>query len=402
MSDNASVMSGGAGHRRRCCAALVLLALVLASGCRERSSTEVNIGGTATPGTPGEAMWLAFKQRAEAASGGRIHLRTLIYGQLGSEEQLLSGLRRGRIQYANLSAQVLSTVVPEMTLLYAPFLFDSAEQADYVYDRYLTGLFRGLLAEQGIHLVTWYEIGFHDVYGRQPLLVPADARGRRFRIASSLNARLFAEAIGADPVLLGFGEIVPSLQTGLVEAGENSVSVYAHTGIAGEAPHLTLTHHALGMSVIVAPRAWWEGLAVGDRRILAESFPPVTESRRQVREEMAGDLRAADTLGITVHPLDAVAAAAWRSATRGVTQALIEEIGGRAGEVYAVIEAGKAEFARRGGSAQENVAAGAAPALPGGHSGFSRDSAHSQSSTAVPLIAPLRRSSSASLARVSG
>ncbi len=362
MSDSASRRSRGAAYRWRCCAALALLVLTFVAGCRERSGTEVNIGGTATPGTPGEAMWLSFRQRAEAASGGRFHLRTLIYGQLGSEEQLLSGLRRGRIQYANLSAQVLSTVVPELTLLYAPFLFDSAAQADYVYDRYLTSVFRSLLAEQGIHLVTWYEIGFHDVYAREPLLVPADARGRRFRIASSLNARLFAEAIGADPVLLGFGEIVPSLQTGLVEAGENSVSVYAHTGIAGEAPHLTLTHHALGMSVIVAPRAWWEGLAAEDRRILEQSFPPVTESRRQVRAEMAGDLRAAGALGITVHPLDAAARDAWRRATRGVTQALIEEIGGRSGEVYAAIEAGKAEFARGARDKQESVAPGAAPA----------------------------------------
>ncbi|MCC7257238.1 MAG: TRAP transporter substrate-binding protein [Gammaproteobacteria bacterium] len=351
-------MHGGNARRRvaaadlvRCCTALLLALLVAAgaTGCRQRSGTTVNIGGTATPNTPGEALWLGFKARTEAASGGRIRMRALIYGQLGSEEQLLSGLRRGRIQYANLSAQVLSTVVPELAVLQAPFLFDSAAEADFVYDRYLTGFYRRLLAEKGIHLVTWYEIGFHDVYGIEPILTPGDARGRRFRIASSLNARLFAEAIGADPVLLGFGEIVPSLQTGLIEAGENSVSLYARTGIAGEAPHLTLTHHLLGVSLIVAPSTWWQALTAEERRILTESFPAVEESRRVVREQGAAELGEAQALGFVVHPLDAVSREAWRQATAGVTRALIDEIGGRAQEAHDLIVRAKVEYAETGG-----------------------------------------------------
>lgn len=333
--------------RPRWLPAAAVLLLALLAGCEPRTGTQVTIGGTATPHTPGEGLWLEFKTRAEEASGGRIHMRALIYGQLGSEEQLLSGLRRGRIQYANLSAQIVSTVVPELTLLYAPFLFDDEAEADFVYDHYLTDLFRGLLADKDLHLVTWYEIGFHDIYGRAPILVPADARGRRFRIASSLNARLFAEAIGADAIPLGFADIVPSLQTGLIEAGENSVTLYSRTGIAGEAPHLTLTHHLLGMSVIVSRKAWWDSLPEGDRRILTDSFPPIGKSRRVAREQTAGDLRDAKKLGIIVHELTPAQREQWRRATAGVTQELVDEIGGRAADVYGVIQAGKAEFARR-------------------------------------------------------
>ena len=71
----------------------------------------------------------------------------------------------------------------------------------------------------------------------------------------SLSARLFAQSIGADMIPLGYGEIVPSLQTGLIDAGENSISLYARTGISAEAPYLTLTRHVFGMSVIVAEDA---------------------------------------------------------------------------------------------------------------------------------------------------
>lgn len=309
----------------------------------------ITIGGTSTPNTPGADMWLQFKNDAEAASGGALELRPLIYGQLGSEEQLLSGLRRGRIQFANLSAQVTSTLVPELSLLYTPYLFEDEEEADYVYDRFLTEIFRELLAEVGLHLVTWYEIGFHSVYGRERILTPADARGRRFRVSASLNARLFADAIGADKIPLGYGEIVPSLQTGLIDAGENSISLYARTGISAEAPYLTLTRHVFGMSVIVVDLKWWQQQDEATRQVLTDNFPSIDQSRAATRAQDVADL-ADPELGIRWQALTPGQRVEWQQVTSGVAEQLLQDIGGRSREIYAIILKGKAEYAaQRGG-----------------------------------------------------
>lgn len=330
---------------RACLMLLWVVILTGIAGCgSDQGATVVNLGGTTVPDTPGEAIWLEFKQEAETASDGRLELRPLIYGQLGSEEQLLSGLRRGRIQFANLSAQVTSTVVPELALLYAPYLFDSLAEADYVYDTYLTDIYRDLLAAQNLHLITWYEIGFHSIYAKKQVLAPADAVGLRFRVSSSLNARLFAEALGADVIPLGFGEIVSGLQTGLIDAGENSISLYARTGIADEAPHYTQTRHAFGVSVIVADLAWWNRLPDTDRVILRESFPTIEESRSLTRRQDLADLQD-PALKIVVHDLTESQRADWRAGTAGVREELLDAIGGRAREIFAVIVAGKAEFA---------------------------------------------------------
>jgi TRAP-type C4-dicarboxylate transport system substrate-binding protein len=327
---------------RRLAAWLVVALLV--TGCESDSSvTIINLGGTATPNTPGEAIWLTFKHDAETASNGRLELRPLIYGQLGSEEQVLSGLRRGRIQFANLSAQVTSTIVPELSLLYAPYLFDSAAEADYIYDNYLTDIFRDLLAARNLHLVTWYEIGFHSVYAKEPLILPADANGRRFRVSNSLNARLFAESIGADVIPLGFGEIVSGLQTGLIEAGENSISLYARTGISDEAPHFTMTRHAYGISVILTKKDWWDGLAENNRRILKKSFPSVEKSRSATRAQNVLDLEDPQ-LEIRIHELNAVQQQEWRQRSAAVTELLLTTIGGRAREIYDLILQGQAEY----------------------------------------------------------
>ncbi len=314
-------------------------------GCSGQSKDAITVAGTTFPNTIGDQHWLTFQQNIQDAGTEGLDLRMLIYGQLGSEEQIVSGLRRGRVHFANLSALVASTIVPEFTLLYAPYLFDSEAEADYVYDNYLTELFRKMLAEHDLHLLTWYEIGFLNVYGKTPIIVPEDASGKRFRVGSSEAARLFAEAISADVIPLGYGEVVSSLQTGLIEAGENSISTYARTGIAGEAPHVTLTQHSFGISVIVTRKSWWDSLSNAHRQLLTGAFPAIEETRRGVRMEAMADLESGIEMGIVVHQPMLAQLEQWRAVTADVTGMLVESTGGRSAEILQIIEAGKKEFA---------------------------------------------------------
>jgi TRAP-type C4-dicarboxylate transport system substrate-binding protein len=317
----------------------------LLAGCGVQPDySQVTVVGTTFPDTEGERHWLHFRDSIQASADNSISLRMLIYGQLGSEDQLVSGLRRGRVQFANLSAMAVSAVVPEMALLYAPFLFNGEAEADFVYDNYLTPLYRELLAEKGLHLVSWYEIGFLDVYSIKPLLLPLQADGRRFRVGAGPAARLFATAIGADVIPLGFSDVVASLQTGLIEAGENSVSLYARTGIATEAPHLTLTEHAFGVSAIVASKAWWDSLTSQQQQIITAAWPTIEETRQAVRAESAQDLRDATKLGIQVHSLSSEERQQWQDVAVPVTDVLIKKIGGRSAEVFSVIQAARSDY----------------------------------------------------------
>ena len=323
--------------------ALLVCAVLAACGQQGDGERPVTIAGTTFPDTMGERHWLGFADELDAATD--LPLRLLIYGQLGSEDQLVSGLRRGRVQFANLSAMAVSTVVPEMALLYAPFLFDNEAESDFVYDRYLTPLYRELLSEKGLHLVSWYEIGFIHVYGKEPLLSPDDMNGRRFRVGAGPAARMFGKAIGADVIPLGFADVVASLQTGLIESGENAISLYARTGIAGEAPHVTLTSHSFGVSAIVASKAWWDSLSPDEQSAVTAAWPTAPEVRAEVRAESAADLAAGAELGITVHSITPAQRERWREVTAPVTEQLIATIGGRSDEIHAAIQEGRAAFA---------------------------------------------------------
>jgi len=305
---------------------------------------EMTVAGTAIPNTVGETHFLNFKTAVDAQSQGTLKLKMLVHGQLGSEENLVSGLRRNRVHFANLSAIITSTLIPETALLYAPYLFDNEEEADFVYDNYLTQIFTELLAAKGLQFISWSEIGFHNVYGKEPILLPEHAKGKRYRVSASLSSRYFAEAIGADLIPMGYAEIVQSLQTGLIEAGDNSVALYAKRGIDQEAPHYTLTQHSLGMSIMVARKIWWDQLTSRQQQIITNAWPEAKILRQSLRSEVARDLANAASLGIVVHALSESDRKLWKQATQGQAERLALEIGGRATEVLDLISEGKKQF----------------------------------------------------------
>jgi TRAP-type C4-dicarboxylate transport system substrate-binding protein len=304
------------------------------------------VGGTAFRNTEGERLWLGFRDRLLADPAAGVKPRMLIYGELGTEEQIVSGLRRGRVHFANLSANIAATVVPEVSLIYTPYLFGDAAEADFVLDRYLTPEFEKLFAARGLVFISWFEIGFHHVYSRRkPILVPADARGVRFRVAASEAANRFAGAIGADVIPLAYADVIPSLQTRLIEAGEQSVSLYARSGIALEAPHLTLTGHSMGMSVIVAQKRFWDGLRPEQQRAIRAAFPGIRDSRKVIRAEEQRDLEQAAKLRFKVYRLTPEQRKLWAEATRSTHPALLRSIGGDAERLYKLALEGKRAYA---------------------------------------------------------
>jgi len=322
---------------------LVLLVLSCDSST-ESDVIEMTVAGTAIPNTVGEAHFLNFKTAVDAQSQGTLKLKMLVHGQLGSEENLVSGLRRNRVHFANLSAIITSTLIPETALLYAPYLFDNEEEADFVYDNYLTQIFTELLAAKGLQFISWSEIGFHNVYGKEPILLPEHAKGKRYRVSASLSSRYFAEAIGADLIPTGYAEIVQSLQTGLIEAGDNSVALYAKRGIDQEAPHYTLTQHSLGMSIMVARKMGWDQLSPRQQQIITNAWPEAKILRQSLRAEVAKDLANAASLGIVVHALSESDRELWKQVTQGQAERLALAIGGQATEVLDLISEGKKQF----------------------------------------------------------
>ena len=103
----------------------------------------------------------------------------------------------------------------------------------------------------------------------KPLRAPADFKGLRLRVQASRVLVAQMRALGAEPVVLPFGETRRALARRVVDGAENPLSNFLTQGLQAVQTDLTLTRHGyLGYCVVVNQR-FWNHLRPGDRAQLA-------------------------------------------------------------------------------------------------------------------------------------
>lgn len=140
---------------------------------------EAIVAAYVVPGAPASVLIEGFADKIAPLSQDRLTTKRLIYGEAGSEEQVMASLRRGRVHVASLGNAPLATVVSEMGLISVPFLADSHEEFVYIFDTYLRGTLTDLLAEHGMIALHWIELGPSHIYAKSPIVDVADIKGGR-------------------------------------------------------------------------------------------------------------------------------------------------------------------------------------------------------------------------------
>lgn len=307
--------------------------------------SEVAIGAYILPGSPSDILFKNYAATIDDASGGALEAKLMIYGEAGSEERQLSALRRGRMQVASISSLVLSNLMPEIEITMAPFLFDTLEEFDFVLDTYLLDEFQALVAERDLTVLRWIELGGQNFYGKKPILWPEDVRGYRMRASSDTATKVIWELLDADLIFLPSSELVPALQTGLLDGGAAVPLVYSGIGISEHASHYTLSSHFYIGALLMANQRWLDSLPDSLRRIVIDSFATNEEIRSTFRILSRDFVVNAASAGVTVHSLTRDQRAAWKAAATGSHRRLIEVIGGRSQQIYDVIQEGKRVYA---------------------------------------------------------
>lgn len=288
--------------------------------------------------------WIIFENEVRATLGNQVDLTMLTGGQVGNEDNMLASLRRGRAQMGIISIGALSALVPELSLLSAPFLFESDAEADFVMDEVLFKPYADLLAQRGITLIKWEDGGWHNIFGRKPLRMPNHLIDYRLRSSATDATRLFLSAFGADVVVLDFGDMVSALETGLVDGGVTTSIIYRLAGLYEDAPHYTLTRHAFAPGALIANKAWIletpekvlekiiaaHGTADGGRKVV-----------RTEREESEDFLRQA---GVNIYELKPEQKKLWVEAVKPMNNKLIAAIGGEARLIYDLAREGRKKF----------------------------------------------------------
>ena len=269
----------------------------------------------AVPGSVDDRGWQALIRHIEQAAGDRIEIKALLRGEGGTETAYLSHLRRGRVNLSTASFASSAAIVPEVAVLSLPYLFDTQGEIDFIVDEFLDGIFRELFAAKGLVLVRWLDVGWIHLATRDALSRPASLSGKRIRAPASPAARLFLTRVGADVAVLPFADIVPGLDTGLIDGAVTTTIMYDGL-LKDTAPHFLLTRHSYEVGFLLANRRWYAQLDPADRRLISEGYPDTAEFRQAMRTDLVGITASMVNGGWASSPSDADLAL-WRQAAAG-------------------------------------------------------------------------------------
>lgn len=235
-----------------------------------------------------------------------------------SAQALFAGLESGAFTLGYMASGYLTARVPELAVLDVPFSVADRAAAFERLDGTAGALLSDAVArETGLVVLGYWDNGFrHLTNGVGPIRTPADCRGLRVR---TLNNQIYQDtmaAIGLEPVVTDVKELVSACETGRVQAQENPLTNLVGFGLDRWHRHVSLTGHIFGIVLLVANRAWFDGLSdQRQRELRAAAQAAGRDQRRLAADEDETCLRLLAERGVSVLGADRIDLRAFRDAT---------------------------------------------------------------------------------------
>ena len=251
-------------------AAVTLAGLPLAPA--EAQDREFRIGLITPPAHVWNQEATALGETLAELSDGRFSVALFPSGQLGNEANMLQQLQTGALDMAWLTTAEVTTRVPDIAALHAPFLVDNiADAARVLRSDEARGMLEALPRATGTVGLCYAMTGMRQLMTRAPIASAGDLSGMRFRITPAPAIRTFFEMFGAAPAPMPLTQVYDSLANGQIDAIDMDFESIINFRYYEHAPNLMVTnHHMFGMVALISGRVW-AGLSAEDQAIVAEA-----------------------------------------------------------------------------------------------------------------------------------
>src|ERR1700754_4336601 len=218
---------------------------------------------------------LQFMARiVEERTAGRHRIRVFHSRQLGEESDTIEQTRVGAIDLNRTNVAPIGSLIPTANVLALPFLFRSFDHLHNVLDRAIGNEVLAGFQQHGFVGLAFYDSGARSIYNSvKPVRTLADMKGLRIRVQQSELMYDMMKALGADPVELPFGQVLPGVSSRLIDGAENNWPSYVTPSHYKLAPYYTLTEHTMGPEVLVMSLRAWESLSPEAREIFRVGEP---------------------------------------------------------------------------------------------------------------------------------
>ena len=329
-------------------AAMLMLLLVLAA-CNDKETEDSASAGTGEYPkvtfklahiTPTDHMWHQasekFKEELETITGGKMSVEIYPASQLGSEADMVQQVEAGSVDMAMITAAYLTSRTPEMAAWFAPYLFDTLEEANTAAQSDLGQQVLKKVEGTGLKGLTYLFAGQRTIVTKDVKINSTDdLNGLKLRVTPSPALQSFYRNAGAAPESLSLTEVYSALQTGVIDGMDMDLDATITNKYAEIAKYVAVTNHMVWPSTILTNEKKFNALsqdaqdAVTQAWKVASDYAVTTRSgqEEEFRKELAGQ-------GMEVYDLDS-------SVFKKQIEAFDSEYGGQSDLIKQFIDANR-------------------------------------------------------------
>ena len=301
------------------------------------AATTLRIGTVLAPDDPMGQGLEKFATEVEEATGGEVVVQVFHNSQLGDTTEMIDQARAGANVGTVTDVARLSSFVPSLAIMSAPFLFDTYDQADtFALSEQYLAWGEELKEASGLVMLAsnWYQ-GPRHALTQKPITGPADLAGVRMR---TIGAPIWIEtirAMGAEPTPIAWGEVYSALQLGSIDAAEAQPTAIKGAKLYEVIKHVTKTGHIQLVTALVVAAEAWDQISPEHQAIVrdlaVENGRYASQMTIDLGEQALADVAAS---GVTISDVDL---APFKEAVSGVyglleleaEAAIVDEVLGR-------------------------------------------------------------------------
>lgn len=232
----------------------------------------------------------------EAATDGAVTIQVYPASQLGNVSEMVDGVRMGTIQIAHHDFASLTSMVPEIAVFNAPFIYRDGAHAlaatDPTSSPAMMAINERLVEQGGVRIIGRIYRGARHITSNYEIRSPDDMEGKFFRAVPLDIWISMVKGFGAVPTPVEIPELPTALMTGLVVGQENPLTLLYTNKIYEVQSHVAMTGHMQSVVAVFINESTWQGLTEEQRATMTRILDNKAEESLRWAQESEASLIA--------------------------------------------------------------------------------------------------------------
>ena len=227
-----------------------------------------------------------FAEELDEKSDGRMKLELYPGGQLGGEPDMVQQLETGSLDFGFITTAYLTSRSDAFSAWFAPFLFDSYEEAFEAKNSEVAKEILATLDDQGLHAMDYFFSGHRTMMFREKISTPEEIKGLTLRVTPSPALQDWYRSLGANPESISLPDVYQAAQTGVIDGMEMDLDAAVTSNFNEVTGYGAVTNHMVWPSVMIASGKKFDAMPEEDQIIIREAMAAASEFGTMKRAEL--------------------------------------------------------------------------------------------------------------------